>query len=412
MNVKELKEMLNDAKQSKKTLLTKAVEEVRSLDDAQNEELRQLDEKISDLQSQIKKAETEIRENSVEQNIKSEGEGKMNKQELELRAIENFIKNGVVSEELREASASTTNTSANNTSIQPVYVQNEIVRRLEELCPVFAKAKRYEARAGELKIPREAVANLWEFGFVGEDANVAEHTFSFDTISLKQVRVGASVKVTQHLLNDVEIDIVGYVVDMLARRLGATLDYHAINGTGVQGEDLQGLAGLTNALHGINEVSAEALDADVLLDAIHAMHPSLLNGAEFIMSRATYNAVSKLKDLSGQYILKLERSVAPEAPRYQVFGFPVHVTEDIANDKVLFVNVAHACATMVKKGTQMIRISNDTQNALRGTHTFVIDAYVDFRLRDPQAVVAVNIGGAGNGEVGGDDDGNEVVEGE
>ena len=412
MNIKELKEMLNDAKQSKKALLTKAVEEVRSLDDAQNEELRQLDEKISDLQSQIKKAETEIRENSVEQNIKSEGEGKMNKQELELRAIENFIKNGVVSEELREASASTTNTSANNTSIQPVYVQNEIVRRLEELCPVFAKAKRYEARAGELRIPREAVANLWEFGFVGEDASVAEHTFSFDTISLKQVRVGASVKVTQHLLNDVEIDIVGYVVDMLARRLGATLDYHAINGTGVQGEDLQGLAGLTNADHGINEVSAEALDADVLLDAIHAMHPSLLNGAEFIMSRATYNAVSKLKDLSGQYILKLERSVAPEAPRYQVFGFPVHVTEDIANDKVLFVNVAHACATMVKKGTQMIRISNDTQNALRGTHTFVIDAYVDFRLRDPQAVVAVNIGGAGNGEVGGDDDGNEVVEGE
>lgn len=401
MNLKELKESLNEAKASKKELLTKAVTEVRSLEATEDEELRQLNKKISDLQNQIQTAEEELRSNVVEEKIKTEGERKMNKQEMEIRAIENFIKNGVVTEELRETSASTTNTSANNTSIQPVYVQNEIVRRLEELCPVFAKAKRYEARAGELRIPREAVANLWEFGFVGEDAAVAEHTFSFDTISLKQVRVGASVKVTQHLLNDVEIDIVGYVVDMLARRLGATLDYHAINGTGVQGEDLQGLAGLTNEDHGITEVSAVALDADVLLDAIHAMHPSLLNGAEFIMSRSTYNAVSKLKDLSGQYILKLERSVAPEAPRYQVFGFPVHVTEDIANDKVLFVNVAHACATMVKKGTQMIRISNDTQNALRGTHTFVIDAYVDFRLRDPQAVVAVNIGVA---DAGGDDD--------
>ena len=386
MNVKELREMLNEAKSSKKALLTSAIEETRSLDDAQNEELRQLDEKISDLQSQIEKAETEIRENSVEQNIKSEGEGKMNKQEMELRAIENFIKNGVVAEEIRA-----TNTSANNTSIQPVYVQNEIVRRLEEVAPVFAKAKRYEARAGELKIPREAVANLWEFGFVGEDAEVSEHTFSFDTISLKQVRVGASVKVTQHLLNDVEIDIVGYVVDMLARRLGATLDHHAINGTGVQGEDLQGLANLTKAEHGINEVSASALDADVLLDAIHSMHPSLLNGAEFYMSRASYNAISKLKDASGQYILKLERSVAPEAPQYRVFGFPVNVTEDVADNKVLFANIGQACATMVKKGVQMIRISNDTQNALRGTHTFVIDAYVDFRLRDPQAVVAVNI---------------------
>ena len=331
MNVKELKEMLNDAKQSKKALLTKAVEEVRSLDDAQNEELRQLDEKISDLQSQIEKAETEIRENSVEQNIKSEGEGKMNKQELELRAMENFIKNGVIAEEIRA-----TNTSANNTAIQPVYVQNEIVRRLEEVCPVFAKAKRYEARAGELKIPREAVANLWEFGFVGEDADVAEHTFSFDTISLKQVRVGASVKVTQHLLNDVDLDIVGYVVDMLARRLGATLDHHAINGTGVQGEDLQGLANLTKATHGINEVEATAVDSDVLLDAIHAMHPALLDGAEFLVSRATYNAIAKLKDASGQYILKLERSVAPEAPQYRAFGFPIHVTEDVEDNRIYF----------------------------------------------------------------------------
>ena len=387
MNLKELKESLNELRQSKKDLLTSAIEETRSLDNVQEEELRQLDEKISDVQNQINAMESEIRENSVEENIKCEGENKMNKQEMELRAIENFIMNGVVEEEIRA-----TNTSAGNTSVQPTYIQNEIVRRLEELAPVFGKAKRYEARGGEVKIPREAVANLWEFGFVGEDAEVSEHTFSFDTISLKQVRVGASVKVTQHLLNDVELDIVGYVVDMLARRLGATLDHHAINGSGVQGEDLQGLANLTKATHGINEVTASAVDADVLLDAIHSMHPSLLNGAEFIMSRATYNAVSKLKDASGQYILKLERSVAPEAPQYRVFGFPVHVTEDIADNKVLFVNVGQACATMVKKGTQMIRISNDTQNALRGTHTFVIDAYVDFRLRDPQAVVLVKIG--------------------
>ena len=202
----------------------------------------------------------------------------------------------------------------------------------------------------------------------------------------------ACVKVTQQLLNDAELNIVSYVVDHLAQRLGATLDKHAISGSGVQGEDLQGLANLTNDAHGINEVTVVALDADALLDAVHAMHPALLNGAEFVMSRASYNAISKLKDASGQYILKLERSVAPEAPQYRIFGFPVQVTEAMEDNKVLFVNINRACATMVKKGTQIVRISADTQNALRGTHTFVIDAYVDFRLRDPQAVVAIKIG--------------------
>ena len=387
MNLKELKESLNEAKASKKELLTKAVMEVRSLEATENEELRQLDEKISDLQNQIQTAEEELRSNVVEETIKTEGEMKMSKELNEKRAIENFLRNGVVEEEVRA-----TNTSANNTAIQPVYIHNEIVRKLEEVAPVFSKAKQYQATAGELKIPRESASNLWEYGFVGEDADVSEHAFKFDTVSLKQVRVGASVKVTQHLLNDVDVDIVGYVVDMLARRLGATLDHHAIVGTGVQGEDLQGLAGLTKATHGINEVEVSALDSDALMDAIHSMHPALLDGAEFLVSRATYNAIAKLKDASGQYILKLERSVAPEAPQYRAFGFPIHVSDSVEDNRVYFVNINRAFATMVKKGSQLVRISNDTQNALRGTHTFVIDAYVDFRLRDPQAVVTVKVG--------------------
>ena len=386
MNLKALKEELNSVKDAKKALLNNAITEVRSLEDSENEELRQLNDKIEELKSQIEKAEAELRSNSVEEIIENKGEIKMDKKELELRAIENFIKNGVVEEEIRA-----TNTSAGNTAIQPTYIDNEIVRRLEEVAPVFAKARMFPSTAGELKIPREDAQNLWEMGFVGEDADVPEKAFKFDTITLKQVRVGACVKVTQQLLNDAEIDIVSYVVDMLARRLGATLDRHAIVGTGT--DDLQGLATLTKATHKVEEVSATALNADVLLDAVHAMHPALLSGAEFYMNRKTYNALSKLKDGDGYYILKLEKSVAVEEPHYTVFGFRVNVTNDVPDNKVLFVNVAQACATMVKKGAQLVRISNDTQNALRGTHTFVIDAYVDFKLRDPQAVVVVKIQG-------------------
>ena len=384
MNLKALKEQLNDVKEAKKELLKNAIE-TRSL--VKDDELVALDNKISDLQKQIENTEAELRANSVEEKIENKGEIKMNKQEQEIRSIEKFIKSGVIDEEIRA-----TNTSAANTAIQPTYIDNEIVRRLEEVAPVFAKARMYPSTAGELKIPREDAANLWEMGFVGEDAEVPEKAFAFDTVSLKQVRVGACVKVTQQLLNDAEIDIVSYVVDMLARRLGATLDHHAMVGSGEQGSDLQGLAGLTKSTHKVNEVKATALNADALLDAIHAMHPALLDGAEFYMNRKTYNAVSKLKDGEGQYILKLEKSVAVEAPHYTVFSFPVVVTDDVPDDKVLFVNVNRAAATMVKKGSQLIRISNDTANALKGTHTFVIDAYVDFRLRDPQAVVIVTVG--------------------
>ena len=207
MNIKALKESLNEAKEAKKELLKNAIE-TRSL--VQDETLTELNNKISDLQNQIEKAEEEIRNSSVEENIENKGENKMTKQEQEIRSIEKFIKTGVIDEEVRA-----TQTSALNTAIQPTYIDNELVRRLEEVAPVFSKARMYQSTAGELKIPREAESNLYECGFVGEDAEVPEKAFSFDTISLKSVRVGAYVKVTQQLLNDVELDIVSYVVDML-----------------------------------------------------------------------------------------------------------------------------------------------------------------------------------------------------
>ena len=199
LNIKALKEEKNSLVEEKRSLLTNAINETRSLEGVENERLNVLTEKINNLDLQIVNAEKELRESSVEENIKKEGEMKMSKQLNEKRAIENFIKNGVVAEEIRA-----TNTSANNASIQPVYVQNEIIRRLEEVAPVFAKAQRYQATAGELRVPRENASNLWDYGFVGEDADVSEHAFSFDTCDLKQVRVGACVKVTQQLLNDAD----------------------------------------------------------------------------------------------------------------------------------------------------------------------------------------------------------------
>ena len=199
LNIKALKEEKNSLVEEKRSLLTSAINETRSLEGVENERLNVLTEKINNLNLQIINAEKELRESSVEENIKKEGEMKMSKELNEKRAIENFLRNGVVEEEVRA-----TNTSANNTAIQPVYVHNKIVRKLEEVAPIFSKAKQYQATAGELKIPRESASNLWEYGFVGEDAEVSEHALSFDTVSLKQVRVGASVKVTQHLLNDVD----------------------------------------------------------------------------------------------------------------------------------------------------------------------------------------------------------------
>ena len=88
MNIKALKESLNEAKEAKKELLKNAIE-TRSL--VQDETKTELNNKISDLQNQIEKAEEEIRNSSVEENIENKGENKMTKHEQEIRSIEKFI---------------------------------------------------------------------------------------------------------------------------------------------------------------------------------------------------------------------------------------------------------------------------------------------------------------------------------
>lgn len=85
MNIKALKESLNEAKEAKKAILNGAITEVRSLEDTENEELRQLDEKIVELQKEIEKAEEEVRSTSVEKTIENKGEIKMEKNQIELR---------------------------------------------------------------------------------------------------------------------------------------------------------------------------------------------------------------------------------------------------------------------------------------------------------------------------------------
>lgn len=362
------------------------VDETRSFTEDEQQRSVQLEQELENVKEEIRNAKEQLRNMGAVKNTKEEQKmaTELTKEQLEVRAIEDFIK-GNVTDEVRSVS-----TSASNTSIQPAYVYNEIVRRLEEVAPIFAKAQRYPAVGGELRIPREKADNLFDYGFVGENVNVAEKALTFDTVKLKSTRVGACVKVTQQLINDAGIDIVSYVLDLLARRLGATLDKHSITGTG--SDDLQGLTTLTKSANGVYEVKASALTSDLLLDAVHSLHPTLLAGAEFVMNRKSYNAVAKLKDSDGNYILKLEKSVATGAPYYSAFGFPISINDSVADDKFLFVNIGEACASMVRKGAELKRISNDQSNALAGTHLFVVDAYVDFKLKNGQACVVGTIG--------------------
>lgn len=382
MTIRELKERKNEIIDRLTEINETCVSETRNYSDAEMSEISTLNAEMSEIDAQVETLKNEIRNNCVVEESKKMEDEPMERLEMEKRAIEQLV-NGTVGEELR-----TVTTTANATDVVANYVQNEVIKRLEEVAPLFAQAQRYTVKDGTLAIPKEDANNLFDYGFVGEAEEILEKQFSLSTVELDGHRCGAYVTVTKQMVARASIDVVGYVMDLLARRFGAALDNAMINGT-VAGKSFEGLESLTTGTHGIAEVQAAAITSDALVEAYNALHPSLINGAVFVMSHASYVAIAKIKDASGQYILAPARNLDANAPQRTIFGVPVLVSDALATNNIYLVNARQAYGALVRQDARISRVENDSENLRRGTIQFFLDADCDCRLKDGQAVVRI-----------------------
>lgn len=378
MTLKEMKALKNTIIDQIVEINERAEKEVRSLSSEEVSDLRSFKNQLAEVENQIKMEQEEIRKSCEVQEIKNVEVKKMENVNVEQRAVQQLIR-GEMGEELR---ANTT--SANASAVTARHVQNEIVKRLEEVAPLFAKATRYAVADGTLAIPQEDVGNLFDYGFVGEGEDVAEHALSFSAVTLDGHRAGAVITVTGEMVRRASIDVEGYVVELLVRRLGASLDKAMIKGETAD-KSFEGLDSVT----GITEITVEAIDEEALMDGLHALHPTLLNGAEYIMNRNTFNAVAKLRTQDGQFVLMATKDIAHGAPSYQIFGLPVSVNDAMDNNVIYVANIHEAYGALIREDAKLSRVAEDSVNLRRGTIQFFLEVDVDAKVKNKQAIVRI-----------------------
>jgi HK97 family phage major capsid protein len=120
-----------------------------------------------------------------------------------------------------------------------------------------------------------------------------------------------------------------------------------------------------------------------------SVHPDYLDGSVFIVSRPVFNQIAKLKDANGNY--HLVRDVVNGKPAYKILGHEILIQDNMpavaaGAITVAFVNFGVAYATMIKKGAAMKKISDDTTQALRGSHLLMLDIYADGKIINPEAI--------------------------
>lgn len=282
--------------------------------------------------------------------------------------------------------------TTNGTATIGEAVHDGIVRKMEQVSPIFAMAKKFPSVSGTLKIPRETAFSD-SVGFVGEGQSVEELSLGLEEITLGQKRVGASIRVSNQLINDAAINTVAYVQELLGKRTVTAVEKSML--TGNTADQFRGMVHdvtVPNFTIGATPTTDERLNT--LLDLYLSVHPEYQAGAVYIMSRSYFNEVSKLKDKNGQFYLL--NGVANGRPTKTLFGAEVLVSQSLDQGNlvgqvpVVFGNIEQSYAVMIKQGPQLQMVV-DTDNALKGATGFVFDAYLDGQVYNNQAISKLSI---------------------
>lgn len=379
MGIKALIEKRNSLIDEQNTLLDTVETEVRGLTSEEETRFNEIDAEIESIDKAIEKIENRAKDAEKESEAEKEKEEErgieMNK-EKEIRGVEQYLRKQP-GEELRAM-----NYSANG-HLVPEYLHNELVEKMDEVSPLFAMIPKLTPVAGTLRIAREK--DLGKAGFVGESTALTPADFTTDTVELKQHRAGSAIVLSQKLINDAGIDVVSYSNDLLFRRLGYALDRAVISATGA--DTIEGLVNAPAECQ-IKTAAVDTIAIDDLMNVASAMKAVYQTGAVWVMDRERFQVLAAMKDGNGHFYIVREKEV-DERIVYKLFGLEIQIN-DAAKD-IYLVNFAHAYKGMVKKEVGIKLIDSDNTNALAGTATLVLDAYVDAKIVQPEAIKVLKV---------------------
>lgn len=372
MSRKALIELRNDLLEQSQSYETRGLTE--------EHEYEQLKSRIRDIEIQLKKIDKKEVRNMVE--LLSP-----NDTNVEQRGFEEFLKGNLYSEEVR---AITTGTAPGQLTV-PTSISDQIIKKLEEVAPLFALSKQFPSVNGHLEVLKET--GIGGAQWLGEMENATPADFTMSKVKLEQKRLTSAIELSQQLINDAGFDIVSYAINVLSSRIAYSVNRAIVNGNGVG--QMEGFLVATLAPESVIETVAGTVTTDDVLGLFNSMNPELVEGAVFIMNRDTWNKISKLKDAENRYYL-VDFKNGNGANYYTMLGLPVMISDampDIAvgNKAISLINMGEAYGTLIKKGIEVQHVYADSTQALRGSQLIVASIYLDGKIINDQAIRLLSI---------------------
>ena len=317
-NVKAQIERKNDLITRAETIVNTAEVEKRELTDAEAQELAEIRDDVKKIKEKLEiiddiddaRAEGE----ASDARACEDGTDERSIEEMEYNAFDNLLRGALVHERANELAP------ANNGAIIPKTIARRIIELVYDICPILDKADKYTVK-GQLDIPYYPANSAVQIAvdYQQEFSALASSTGNFTTIPLGGFLAGALTKVSRSLVNNVDFDLVGFVVKRMAYDIARWIEKELINGTA---NKIEGLSGATNT---VTASSTSAITADELITLQGKVKDVYQENAIWIMNPATRDALRSLKDDVGRYML-IDDLTSPFGK--VLLGKPVYVSDN------------------------------------------------------------------------------------
>lgn len=287
---KELVEKRNEKLTEMESIINKAKAEKRAVTKEEKSKFDELKNEVTNIDNTISMNE-EVQKMNLKE-VKEVKKEEISIADKEVKQFENLIRGYKNAEE-------TFTTKADGQVTIPTTIASRIIDKVIEIAPIFQMADRYNIR-GKITLPKyDSENSALTMTYADEGSDPTSGELKLTQIELTGYLGRALALVSNSLINNSEFDIVSFVVAKMAQAIALFIEGEILKGTNNKIEGLRGIpASMT-----VTSNTASTIDVDDLMDTQDKVIDNYQGNSIWVMNRETRNAIRKLKDKEGNYLL-------------------------------------------------------------------------------------------------------------
>jgi len=227
---------------------------------------------------------------------------------------------------------------------------------------VTRDAMRFPMSTDSIDVPRYTGADLTG-EYVGEDSDGSETTVTFGDARLIAKTWMVILRVGNTLLADAQINVVDWLIALVAEGLAVRMDKEAFKGGTYAGSPFVGILGssdVTVYTMATGKDTFAEFDMDDASEMIANVPESILGDCAFYFNRTVWAKIRQKKDTAGSYVVGqwggvVATNVRKEGiqPAGTLWGFPVYTTDQLPTNAQTAVSTKFAVFGNLSKGIFM-----------------------------------------------------------